>query len=63
LLLQFRGSAITSDAGLLPYRELDDVLGLTETGAETLADARAGKNGRHRLAGLLRQSVFGRLAG
>jgi hypothetical protein len=63
LLLQFRGSAITSDAGLLPYRELDDVLGLTETGAETLADARTGKNGRHRLAGLLRQSVFGRLAG
>jgi hypothetical protein len=63
LLLQFRGSAITSDAGLLPYRELDDVLGLTETGAETLADARTGKNGRHRSAGLLRQSVFGRLAG
>jgi Transposase DDE domain group 1 len=24
---------------------------------------RTGKNGRHRLAGLLRQSVFGRLAG
>jgi hypothetical protein len=63
LLLQFRGSAITSDAGLLSYRELDDVLGLTETGAETLADARTGKNGRHRLVGLLRQSVFGRLAG
>jgi len=63
LLLQFRGSAITSDAGLLPYRELDDTLGLTDTGANTLTDARTGKNGRHRLAGLLRQSVFGRLAG
>ena len=55
LLLQFRGSAITSDAGLLPYRELDDTLGLSDTGANTLADARTGKNGRHRLAGLLRQ--------
>jgi Transposase DDE domain group 1 len=63
LLLQFRGSTITSDAGLLRYRELDDALGLTDAGAEVLADARTGKNARHRLAGLLRQSVFGRLAG
>jgi hypothetical protein len=63
LMLQFRGSMITSDAGLLPYRELDDALGLTDTASEMLADARTGKNGRHRLAGLLRQSIFGRLAG
>ena len=63
LLLQFRGSTITSDGGLLAYRELENTFSLTDTGAERLADARTDKNGRHRLAGLLRQSVFGRLAG
>ncbi len=44
-------------------RELDDALSLTDTGADVLADTRTGHNGRYRLAGLLRQLVFGRLAG
>ena len=60
LMLQFCGSVVTSDAGLLPYRELDDVLGLTVIAGNSLADARTGKNGRHALVGLLRQSVFSR---
>ena len=61
--MQFRGSVVTSDAGLLAYRELDDALGLSMAAGEALADARTGKNGRHALVGMLRQSVFGRLAG
>jgi hypothetical protein len=54
---------VTSDAGLLAYRELGDALGLSAMAGERLADARTGKNGRHALVGLLRQSMFGRLAG
>jgi len=48
-LLRFRGSTITSDAGLLAYRDLADTLSLTDRAANTPADARTGKNGRHRL--------------
>ena len=51
--LQFRGSVVTTDAGLLAYRELDDALGLTVMAGEMLADARTGKTGRHSLVGLL----------
>src|SRR5262249_36189863 len=62
LMLQFRGSVITSDSGLLACRELDDALALTASGGEILAEARIGKNRRHFLVGLLRQSVCERLA-
>ena len=63
LMLQFRGFVVTSDAGLVADRGLDDALGLSETAGERLVDARTGKNGRHALVGMLRQAVFDRLAG
>ena len=61
--LTFHGSSIGSDAGLLLHRELDDAHGLTDLAANLIADPRTGKNGRHRLTGMLRQSIFSRLAG
>lgn len=53
---------MTTDAGLLVMRELDEVPGLTEMASGMLAEARANKR-RHDLAGLLRKSVYARLAG
>ena len=47
LKLEFHGSRITSDAGLLAYRELDDAFGLTDAAITQLLDGRRGKNGRH----------------
>ena len=61
--LEFHGATITSDAGLLACRELDDALGLTETANECLQESRGGRNVQHKLVGLLRQSVYSRLAG
>ena len=52
LMLQFRSSVITSDGGLLAYRELDDALALTASGGERFAEARTGKNRRHFLPDL-----------
>src|ERR687885_2354249 len=63
LKLEFHGSKITSDAGLLACRELDHALGLSDIAGEVLTDTRIGTNGRHSLLGQFRQSVFGRLAG
>src|SRR3954454_13298920 len=63
LKLEFHGTRITSDGGLLAYRELDDALGLTTTAVSAIDEGRRGKNIRHRLLGLLRQAIYGRLAG
>ncbi len=63
LKLEFHGSKVIADAGLLPYRELDDAVGLAEIAAEVLTDTRCGKNSRHGLVGQIRQFVFEHLGG
>ena len=63
LKLKFCGSKVTSGAGLLAYRELEEALGLTEIGADVLTDSRLGSNKQRLLVPLLRQSIYSRLVG
>jgi len=61
--LEFHGAKVSSDAGLFPYRDIDEAAQLTETGAAELFDFRSGSNIQHSTIALLRQSVYSRLAG
>jgi len=63
LKLEFHGTTISSDWGLLVYRELDEALGLTADLEDLIDEPRMGKNIKHKLTALFRQSVYGRLAG
>ncbi len=56
--LDFRGATITSDAGLLAFRELDDALDLTPIASDYLQESRTGRNIRHHLVPLLRLAGY-----
>jgi hypothetical protein len=62
LKVDFQGSRVTSDCGLVFVRELDERLGLSELIEQHLTDSR-GKNEQLPVADLLRESVYSRLAG
>jgi hypothetical protein len=57
------GAQISPEGGIVVMRELDDALGLSELASASLRGNRIGGNTVHRLDGLFRQSVFGRLTG
>ena len=63
LKVDFQGSRVTSDGGLILVRELDERLGLEKLIEEHSSDSRQGLNKQFTLADLLRQSVYSRLAG
>jgi len=61
--LEFHGAKVSLDAGLFPFRDLDEAAQLTESGAAELFDFHTGSNTRHATTVLLRQSIYRRLAG
>jgi hypothetical protein len=63
LKIDFQGSRVTSDGGLILVRELDERLGFGELIAQHLSDSRRGRNTQLPLADLLRQSVYSRIGG
>jgi hypothetical protein len=63
LKIDFQGSRVTSDGGLILVRELDERLGFGGLVAQHLTDSRRGRNTQLPLADLLRQSVYSRIAG
>jgi hypothetical protein len=63
LRVEFRGATVTSDAGLLLPRELDEHLGLGALIERHLSDPRTGRNSQFPLPDLFRQSIYSRLAG
>jgi hypothetical protein len=63
LRVDFQGSRVTSDGGLILVRELDERLGLSALIERHLSDLRRGKNVQLPLSDLLRQSIYSRLAG
>ena len=63
LRVEFRGATVTSDAGLLLPRELDERLGLSVLIDRHLTDPRTGHNRQFPLPDLFRQSIYSRLAG
>jgi hypothetical protein len=63
LVVDFTGGELTSDAGLILLREVDDRLGLTADVAARITDGRDGRYVTHGIVELVRQRVYQIAAG
>jgi len=60
--IEISDAAITSDAGLLPFRQLDQVIRLTEQFADAIHDRRDPDLTRQSILSMVRQRIYGILA-
>jgi hypothetical protein len=63
VVADFHGGLITSDAGLLPLRQLDESLGWSAAVADVLDDSRQAGKVEHVLLAVVRQRLFALIAG
>ncbi|MBT4484710.1 MAG: hypothetical protein HOC71_13650 [Candidatus Latescibacteria bacterium] len=61
--LEFHGAKVSSNDGILVYRDLDHALGLFGSASASFIDKRIGRNIQHAMPTFLRQSIYSRLAG
>lgn len=60
--LEFHGAKVSSNGGLLAYRDLEHVFGLFDSVSASFIDKRTVRNIQHAIPTLLRQSIYSRLA-
>ncbi|MDP6178477.1 MAG: transposase [Desulfatiglandales bacterium] len=63
IFIDFTGAKITSDAGLLLMREVDQRFGITESGCSQLVDDRSASHKKHSFEQMIRQRVYQIAAG
>jgi hypothetical protein len=63
VVTQVRDIAVSSDAGILPIRQFDEQIGLTERFIGCLSETRDAAKVEHGLAQMVRQRIYGMLAG
>jgi hypothetical protein len=63
IFIDFAGTKITSDAGFLLMREIDQRFGIIENGCRRLVDERSAPHKKHTFEQMVRQRVYQIAAG